>query len=57
MAFEQIVKNLDNCLRTDKGCTSELSCISEREAFGWGFILATRIMVGVMYGLVCVAEF
>ena len=25
-----------------KDCTSELSCITEREAFGAGFILATR---------------
>ena len=34
-----------------KDCTSELSCITEREAFGAGFILATRIMVEVMEGL------
>ena len=34
-----------------KDCTSELSCITEREAFGSGFILATRIMVEVMQGL------
>ena len=27
-----------------KDCTSELSCITEREAFGAGFILATRII-------------
>ena len=32
-------------------CTSELSCITEREAFSSGFILATRIMVEVMQGL------
>lgn len=24
MAFEQTIKNLDNCLRTDKGCTIEI---------------------------------
>ena len=34
-----------------KDCTSELSCITEREAFSSGFILATRIMVEVMQGL------
>lgn len=34
-----------------KDCTSELSCITEREAFGAGFILETRIMVEVMQGL------
>ena len=34
-----------------KDCTSELSCISEREAFSSGFILATRIMAEVMQGL------
>lgn len=34
-----------------KDCTSELSCITEREAFGSGFILATRIMAEVMQGL------
>ena len=34
-----------------KDCTSELSCITEREAFSPGFILATRIMVEVMQGL------
>ena len=34
-----------------KDCTSELSCITEREAFSLGFILATRIMAEVMQGL------
>ena len=34
-----------------KDCTSELSCITEWEAFSSGFILATRIMVEVMQGL------
>ena len=34
-----------------KDCTSELSCITEREAFRSGFILATRIMVEVREGL------
>ena len=34
-----------------KDCTSELACITEREAFSSGFILATRIMVEVMQGL------
>ena len=29
MAFEQIVKNLDNYLRTDKGCTSELDYVEQ----------------------------
>lgn len=29
MAFEQIVKNLDNCLRTDKGCSSELDYVEQ----------------------------
>ena len=34
-----------------KDCQGELSCITEREAFSSGFILATRIMVEVMQGL------
>lgn len=34
-----------------KDCTSELSCITEREAFSAGFILATRIMMQVTEGL------
>jgi len=34
-----------------KDCTSELTCITEREAFSSGFILATRIMMEVMQGL------
>ena len=34
-----------------KDCQSELSCITEREAFSSGFILATRIMAEVMQGL------
>ena len=34
-----------------KDCTSELSCITECEAFSSGFILATRIMEEVMQGL------
>ena len=34
-----------------KDCTSELSCITERETFSAGFILATRIMAEVMQGL------
>ena len=34
-----------------KDCMSELSCITEREAFSAGFILATRIMAEVMQGL------
>lgn len=34
-----------------KDCTSELSGITEREAFSSGFILATRIMMEVMQGL------
>jgi len=38
-------------LKKFKDCTSELSCITEREAFSSGFILATRIMVEVMQGL------
>ena len=29
MAFEQTVKNLDNCLRTDKRCTSELDYVEQ----------------------------
>ena len=39
-----------------KDCQSELSGITEREAFSSGFILATRIMVEVMEGLVTVEE-
>ena len=39
-----------------KDCTSELSCITEREAFSAGFILATRIMAEVMQGLENVDE-
>ena len=39
-----------------KDCTSELSCITEREAFSSGFILATRIMAEVMEGLEKVEE-
>ena len=34
-----------------KDVTSELSCITEREAFSAGFILATRIMMQVTEGL------
>lgn len=34
-----------------KDSTSELSCITECEAFSSGFILATRIMMEVMQGL------
>lgn len=34
-----------------KDCTSELSCITECEAFSLGFVLATRIMAEVMQGL------
>ena len=34
-----------------KDCQGELTCITEREAFSSGFILATRIMVEVMQGL------
>lgn len=29
MAFEQTLKNLDNCLRTEKGCTSELDYVEQ----------------------------
>lgn len=29
MEFEQVVKNIDNCLRTDKGCTSELDYVEQ----------------------------
>lgn len=29
MAFEQTIKNLDNCLTTDKGCTSELDYVEQ----------------------------
>lgn len=39
-----------------KECTSELYCITEREAFSSGFILATRIMVEVMEGSGTVEE-
>ena len=39
-----------------RDCTSELSCITEREAFSSGFILATRIMVEVMQGLEAVED-
>lgn len=39
-----------------KDCTSEQSCITEREAFSSGFILATRIMVEVMESLGTVEE-
>ena len=34
-----------------KDVTSELSCITEREAFTAGFILATRIMMQATEGL------
>ncbi len=34
-----------------KDCQGELSCITEREAFSAGFILATRIMMQVTEGL------
>ena len=34
-----------------KDVTSELSCITEREAFTAGFILASRIMMQVTEGL------
>lgn len=39
-----------------KHCQSELSGLTEREAFSSGFILATCIMVEVMEGLVTVEE-
>lgn len=39
-----------------KDVTSELSCITEREAFSAGFILATRIMMQVTEGLEEVEE-
>lgn len=39
-----------------KDCQSELSGITECEAFSSGFILATRIMVEVMEGLGTVEE-
>lgn len=39
-----------------KDCQNEISCITEREAFRSGFILATRIMVEVMEGLEEVEE-
>jgi len=39
-----------------KDCTSELSCITEREAFRDGFILAVRIMVEAMEGLETVED-
>ena len=39
-----------------KYCQSELSGLTEREAFSSGFILATCIMVEVMEGLVTVEE-
>ena len=29
MVFEQTIKNLDNCIRTDKGCTSELDYVEQ----------------------------
>ena len=29
MAFEQTLKNLDNCLRTEKGCTTELDYVEQ----------------------------
>ena len=34
-----------------KDCMNELSCITEREAFKQGFILATRIMIESTSGL------
>ena len=39
-----------------KDCTNELGCITEREAFTAGFILATRIMMQVAEGLQEVEE-
>ncbi len=33
MAFEQIVKNLDNCLRTNKGLISELDYVVQLNLF------------------------
>ena len=39
-----------------KDCQNEISCITEREAFRGGFILAVRIMVEVMDGLEEVEE-
>ena len=39
-----------------KECQSELSGLTEREAFKDGFILAARIMVEVMEGLETVEE-
>lgn len=39
-----------------KDFTSELSCITEREAFSSGFILVIRIMMEVMQGLEAVED-
>ncbi len=39
-----------------KNCQDELTCLTEREAFKTGFILATRIMTEVMSGLESVEE-
>ena len=39
-----------------KDCQSELSGLTERDAFRDGFILATRIMVEVMDGMQLVEE-
>ena len=39
-----------------KNCQDELLCLSEREAFRAGFVLATRIMVEVMDGLETVED-
>ena len=39
-----------------KDCSSELSCITEREAFSDGFILATRIMAEVMQSMITAEE-
>lgn len=39
-----------------KNCQDELTCLTEREAFKTGFILATRIMTEVMSGFESVED-
>ena len=48
---ETLTQKQKETLEKFKDCTSELSCITEREAFSAGFILATRIMAEVLQGL------
>ena len=37
MAFEQVFKNIDNALRTDEGCSSELDYVEQARGTFYNF--------------------